>query len=322
MLMIMNYLDIILDQINLPLIVINNDGMVIFSNKGFENMLGKNMSDILNSHILALTKGKREGKQPTSYLLETVQTGIEINKIVTFIDDMGNLPKRYKITTKLLISPTGKQVGGFATYNYLGRFFLMDIKDIGIASVYETILAFAEAIGVRDLYTMGHSERVAEYSRLVAQNMGLSPKEQDAVYFAGIVHDIGKIGVPENILNKPSFLDAVEFDVIKMHPYIGAQILRHVSFLEDISLIVAAHHEMFDGSGYPMGLKGEKIPLASRIISVADAFEAMMADRSYRKALPFEVAIEELKKGAGTQFDPEVVEQFLNLLEGFFNVTF
>ena len=320
--MLKNYLDIILKQLDLPLIVINNEGLLLFANCSFVNMLGKNIPDILNSHILSLAKHKREGKQPSSYLLETVETGIEVSKIITIIDDTGYLPKKYKLITKLLISPNGEQVGGYATYNYLGRFFLMDTKEVGVASVYETVFAFAEAIGARDLYTMGHSERVAEYSRLVAQNMGLSSKEQDAVYFAGIVHDIGKIGVPENILNKPSFLDEVEVDVIKMHPIIGAQILQHVTLLEDISLIVAAHHEMFDGSGYPLGLKGEEIPLASRIIAVADAFEAMMADRSYRKALPFETAIEEIRRGAGTQFDPVVVEHFLNLLEGFLDITF
>lgn len=178
----------------------------------------------------------------------------------------------------------------------------------------ETIYAFAEAIGARDQYTMGHSEKVAEYARLIAERMGLSEQEIDLVYLCGIVHDIGKIGVPENILNKPGPLSPEEFGTMRFHPVRGADILAHISWLNDVVPVIESHHERYDGRGYPRGLRGEEIPLLSRILAVADAFDAMTSDRSYRKALPLRKAISELKNNAGTQFDPLVVQVFLQIM--------
>lgn len=179
----------------------------------------------------------------------------------------------------------------------------------------EVITALANAIDARDAYTHGHSNRVMEYSVALAEGMGLSPDEVDVIRHASILHDVGKIGIREKILKKPGLLTEEERREMEYHPFIGTRILQSVRLLEPVMPLVYHHHERYDGSGYPDGLKGEEIPLGSRIIAVADAFESMTSDRPYRKALPLEEALAELRRGAGTQFDPHVVEVFLRLIE-------
>lgn len=179
----------------------------------------------------------------------------------------------------------------------------------------EVITALASAIDARDAYTHGHSNRVMEYSVAIAEEMGLSPAEVDIIRNASILHDVGKIGIKEKILKKPGLLTEEERREMEYHPFIGTRILQSVKLLEPVMPLVYHHHERFDGTGYPDGLKGEEIPLGSRIIAVADAFESMTSDRPYRKALPLEEALAELKRGAGKQFDPQVVQVFLKLVE-------
>ncbi|MGQ9474949.1 MAG: GAF domain-containing protein [Actinomycetota bacterium] len=179
----------------------------------------------------------------------------------------------------------------------------------------QVITALANAIDARDAYTHGHSNRVMEYSVALAEGMGLSPDEVDVIRHASILHDVGKIGIREKILKKPGLLTEEERREMEYHPFIGTRILQSVRLLEPVMPLVYHHHERYDGSGYPDGLKGEEIPLGSRIIAVADAFESMTSDRPYRKALPLEEALAELRRGAGTQFDPRVVEIFLRLVE-------
>jgi HD-GYP domain-containing protein (c-di-GMP phosphodiesterase class II) len=145
--------------------------------------------------------------------------------------------------------------------------------------------------------------------------MGLSPEEVDVIRHASILHDVGKIGIREKILKKPGLLTEEERREMEYHPFIGTRILQSVKLLEPVMPLVYHHHERYDGTGYPDGLKGEEIPLGSRIIAVADAFESMTSDRPYRKALPLEEALAELRRGAGRQFDPRVVEVFLRLVE-------
>ncbi|AZR74411.1 hypothetical protein BBF96_14055 [Anoxybacter fermentans] len=171
----------------------------------------------------------------------------------------------------------------------------------------KTIEALTGAIDAKDMYTAGHSQRVAEISTTIAYELGLTQREIDIIHYGALLHDIGKIGIPESILNKKGRLTDEEFDIIKRHPVIGTNILRSIDFLEDALSIVRAHHERYDGKGYPDQLKGEDIPFMARIVCVADAWDAMTSDRSYRKALPLEVVIEELEKNAGTQFDPIIV---------------
>lgn len=173
---------------------------------------------------------------------------------------------------------------------------------------WNTIAALTEAIDAKDVYTAGHSQRVAEISTYIAYELGLTQKEIDTIHYGALLHDIGKIGVPETILNKKGRLTDDEFFAIKKHPVIGTNILRSIEFLEDALNIVRFHHERYDGTGYPEGLKGEGIPLAARIVGVADSWDAMTSNRSYRKALPFSIAIQEIEKNTGTQFDPFVIK--------------
>ena len=194
----------------------------------------------------------------------------------------------------------------------------LDGKNQELRTAYiQTIRALAEAIDAKDAYTRGHSERVAVYSSRLGHEMGLRKELIERIYFAGLLHDVGKIGIPDAIITKPSRLNHEEYEEIKKHPEIGAKILEPVEFLHSIVPCVRHHHEWFDGSqsGYPSRLAGDQIPLPSRVIVVADTVEAMTSDRPYRKALPIDVVVTELHKYSGSQFDPVVVDAFLKLLE-------
>jgi diguanylate cyclase (GGDEF)-like protein/putative nucleotidyltransferase with HDIG domain len=177
------------------------------------------------------------------------------------------------------------------------------------------VLVLAETLDMRDTGTSKHSQTVGGYAEATAMALGLPKAHVDRIRLAGLLHDIGKIGVPDPVLRKPGALDAAEWAEIKKHPELGARILAGAG-LEDISRWVMAHHERPDGRGYPFGLAGEAIPLEARILSVADAFEAMTADRVYRPAMSRAAAEEELHKGAGTQFDPVIVEAFVAAVAG------
>lgn len=180
---------------------------------------------------------------------------------------------------------------------------------------FSTVQALAKAIEVKDPYTRGHSEKVTTYALMIAEEMGLDERERQKLKYAATLHDIGKIGIAGRVLNKPGALTEEEYTHVKTHPLLGDSIVEPVEFLQEPRPIILHHHERYDGKGYPDGLKGEDIPLCARILSVADAFEAMRSDRPYRKALPLEEARQELVRNAGTQFDPEVVEVFLRILD-------
>ncbi len=194
----------------------------------------------------------------------------------------------------------------------------LDEKNQELRTAYiQTIRALAEAIDAKDAYTRGHSERVAVYGSRVARKMNLETNLIERVYFSGLLHDVGKIGIPDAIITKPDRLTPEEYDEIKRHPEIGARILEPVEFLRNIVPCVRHHHEWFDGSdrGYPERLMALSIPLPARIIVVADTTEAMTSDRPYRKGLPLNVVQKELAKFSGSQFDPPIVEAMLDLLE-------
>lgn len=194
----------------------------------------------------------------------------------------------------------------------------LDGKNHELRTAYiQTIRALAEAIDAKDAYTRGHSERVAVYASRLGRQMSLRTDLIERIYFAGLLHDVGKIGVPDAIITKPDRLTPEEYEEIKKHPEIGAKILEPVEFLHSIVPCVRHHHEWYDGcsAGYPDRLAGDQIPLPSRVIVVADTVEAMTSDRPYRKALSIDVVVDELRKYSGTQFDPVVVDAFLRLLE-------
>ena len=179
----------------------------------------------------------------------------------------------------------------------------------------QAMLTLAQTIDAKDKYTKGHSNRVAEYSKKLAIKLGLSEAEQDTVYFMGLLHDIGKIGIPDNIINKPQKLTDEEFAIIKKHPEIGHDILKNIAEIPNIEIGARWHHERMDGKGYPDGLKGNEIPKLVRIISVADAYDAMTSKRSYRDILPQTYIRSELEKGKNKQFDPEVADAMIQLID-------
>ncbi len=182
---------------------------------------------------------------------------------------------------------------------------------------YETIRALAEAVDAKDRYTRGHSERVGAYAAMIARQMGLRSQIIERIYLAGVLHDVGKLGVRDAVITKPDRLTPEEYEEMKRHPEIGARILEPVSFLRDVVPCVRHHHEWFDGSerGYPDRLRGEAIPLPSRVILVADTVDAMTTDRPYRRALPLERVVRELHKFSGSQFDPACAAACLQLIE-------
>ena len=179
----------------------------------------------------------------------------------------------------------------------------------------ETILAIAKTVDAKDVLTSKHSQRVSDYSVLIAKKNGFSADEQENLRKAALLHDIGKIGIPDSILNKPDRLTDREYAVMKTHVTSGAEILKDFTLIEHVVEGARYHHERYDGSGYPDGLKGKDIPLYGRIIAIADAFDAMTANRVYRKRLDFSEVLGELRRGRGTQFDPELLDLFLGLID-------
>jgi len=309
-----------------PVLIVDLCGRIDFVNRALEEALGVRRDELLGRSLVdVLYRGEKfdtRGRYKSA-LLETLETGREYRlQTVEVKTVFHRMPKTFLVDTIVLTSPEGEKRGACAVYYDVSRDRRLLKRSVidRLASVtehFETIYAFAEAIGARDLYTMGHSEKVAEYARFIADRLGLDAREVEKAYLCGIVHDVGKIGVPENILNKPGPLSPEEFQQITHHPSMGAGILSHISWLEDVVPVVMSHHERYDGSGYPRGLRGEEIPLLSRILAVADAFDAMTSDRSYRRALPLSVAVNELRRGAGSQFDPLVVEAFLSMLDDY-----
>lgn len=178
----------------------------------------------------------------------------------------------------------------------------------------ETIQGLVSTLEAKDKYTSGHSHRVTQFAVMIARAAGLSAWETERVEWAGLLHDIGKIGIRLEALNKPQKITRQEHEMFKDHTIMGKQILESIHFLRDIIPLVYYHHEWYNGSGYPEGIKGEEIPLGARILAVADAYDAMISDRPYRKAMSQKDAVAELLRFAGTQFDPKIVEIFVGLL--------
>lgn len=189
-------------------------------------------------------------------------------------------------------------------------FSCRELKELSEGLIY----SFVNAIDAKSPWTKGHSVRVTNYALSIAKEMGLKDKDIETLRIAALLHDIGKIGTYDIILDKPEILTAEEFDLAKMHPVKGAEILMPVKQLQDILPIIRSHHERIDGKGYPNGLKSDEIPLPAKIISVADSFDSMTSERPYRPTPGKEYAVTELKKHSSTQFDPQVVEAFLRVL--------
>jgi HD-GYP domain-containing protein (c-di-GMP phosphodiesterase class II) len=186
-----------------------------------------------------------------------------------------------------------------------------ELRDTYIA----TMTSFAQVVEAKDRTTAGHLDRTQRLGLSIAMAVDPAMASQPETTYGFWLHDIGKVGIPEHILCKPAALDAAEWAVMREHPTIGAHIVEPIRFLTGAVEIVRSHHERWDGTGYPMGLRHEQTPLAARVFAIADSFDAMTNDRPYRAALPVDRAIDEIALGACTQFDPDIVETFLDLVE-------
>ncbi|PLS04006.1 HD-GYP domain-containing protein [Neobacillus cucumis] len=222
-----------------------------------------------------------------------------------------------------LIPDASANIGTFLIY--LFTYYLITYISVGLMKNLqkvkkdnlELVNSLSNALDSRDPYTNHHSENVARYAVAIAKEMNLSQSECNSIHVGGLLHDIGKIGIPEQILKKPERLTNKEYEYIKSHTTMGFKMLKHVSSFKDNGIldIILYHHERYDGKGYPSGLKGNQIPLAARIIALADTFDALTSKRVYRNELDLDYTLNEIRKNKGTQFDPEIVDVFLSLLD-------
>jgi len=273
---------------------------------GFEN----NYSEWSNLRIATYTNLK-----PGTYLFNvTAQNGDEIKS--TKVAQLKIIKKPFFYQRPVFIISLFALIIGLAILVIKLRFNqLKRQKQETEKMSLEVIQALVGTIDAKDTYTNGHSIRVAQYSKMISKALGDSEEEQKRVYYAALLHDIGKIGIPDTIINKPSELTEAEYDIIKTHPDIGSQILKSISTMKEISVGARWHHEHFDGSGYPDKLKGSDIPKIARIIGVADAYDAMTSNRSYRKYLPQAKVRQELVDNRGTQFDETIANIMIKIID-------
>lgn len=235
------------------------------------------------------------------------------------LDIQGYCEKSNKFDQLLLLIESGiksiKQMNEIKKINDK----LSDTYDKLEKAYLESIQTLRYTVEAKDTYTRGHSDRVSEYSVLIGKQLGLPDNEIKNLQLGGLFHDVGKIGIPDTILQKESKLTNDEYSEIKNHPSIGAHILSTATIFQDIIPIVKHHHERYDGTGYPGQLKGTDIPYLARITAVADTFDAMTSKRSYRDSLPLDVVISEFEKHKGTQFDPEITDVFLDILKNHYD---
>jgi len=284
-------------------------------NRGLLQLIGKKKDEGIAGLVIAAGKpllvDDRYDKQE-NYKLDKIRSSIltplkydeQLFGVICLVSLTG---RYYNYSDLRLLSTIGDQAAT-AMHN---KYLFNQLEDL----YFDTVSAFTKAIEAKDSYTKGHSENVAVYSVAIARKLGLSSDAIKMLKTAALLHDIGKIGIKEEVLNKPGQLNDEEFDHIKQHPLISFKIIEHVPTLRDIANIILHHHEKFDGSGYLNNLKDQEIPLESRILAVADAFDAMTSSRPYRKASSLLSAREELIKNSGKQFDPEIVEIFVELLD-------
>jgi PAS domain S-box-containing protein/putative nucleotidyltransferase with HDIG domain len=324
------------DSMPYGVMLIDSNFNIIKANEYIAGLSGFTIKDVKGHKCYALIHGTEKPvdncpllKQSSIHNIEAIEYyETRFNKYfmgyMTPIFDKEGLPQRYVLSLVDITEIKDKERELTESRN---AFFNM-LKDLDFSynelkKLYEGLIySFVNALDAKSKWTKGHSVRVTNYALAIAKEMGLKDKDTEALRIAALLHDIGKIGTDDKILEKPDRLSIDEFDLVRMHPAKGEEILipigqLEISKLQDVLAIIRSHHERIDGKGYPDGLKGDEIPLLSRIISVADAFDSMTSERPYRTTPGREYAISELKRYSGIQFDPKIVEAFLRIIKKF-----
>jgi putative nucleotidyltransferase with HDIG domain len=305
------------DEFDLELSTSAEKGLTIVREKSPDLVLCDVMMPGMDGHAFAKAVKADETLKHIPVILVTARTGAEMlaQGIQAGADDYISKPfdsveLKARIRSLLRIRQVESEL---ALVNRNLKVRTSDLVDQQHSLFLSTVKSLVSAIDAKDEYTRHHSTRVTEFTLKIARAMGYSEKELGDLELAALLHDVGKIAVPENILNKPGRLTDQEFALIKEHPARGESILKPVLELKEIAKVVRAHHEHYDGTGYPDGLKGREIPLGARIMAVADAYDSITSERPYRKAASHRFAVKEIIRCSGTQFDPEVVEHFLEI---------
>jgi putative nucleotidyltransferase with HDIG domain len=309
------------DEFNLELATSAEKGLDILKEKSPDLVLCDVMMPGMDGHAFCKKVKSDEELKHIPVILVTARSGSEMIKegIEAGADDYISKPfdsveLKARIRSLLRIRQVESELA-LANKNLKMR--TSDLVEQQRALFLSTVKSLVSAIDAKDEYTRHHSTRVTEFTLKIANSMGFSEKELEDLELASLLHDIGKIAVPENILNKPDKLNDEEFALIKEHPARGESILQPMVELREISKVVRAHHEHYDGSGYPDGLKGQVIPLGARIMAVADAYDSITSERPYRKAVSHRAAVKEIIRCSRTQFDPNVVQHFLEISSTF-----
>ena len=305
------------DEFDLELVTSAEKGLQFLREKNPDLVLCDVMMPGMDGHAFSQAVKSDESLKHIPIILVTARTGAEmlVEGIKAGADDYISKPfdsteLKARIRSLLRMRQMESEL---ALVNKNLRVRASDLVDRQRSLFLSTVKSLVSAIDAKDEYTRHHSTRVTEFTLKIAATMGFSEKELGELELASLLHDIGKIAVPESILNKPGKLTEAEFALIKEHPARGEAILRPVIELKEMGRIVRAHHERYDGSGYPDKLKGREIPLAARIMAIADTYDSITSERPYRKAATHRYAVKEIISGSGTQFDPEVVEHFLEI---------
>ncbi|HMM20588.1 MAG TPA: HD domain-containing phosphohydrolase [Selenomonadales bacterium] len=309
-------LDIVSSRTPRGWMVIDRNCRVVYANQSVLELWAKKPEDILYKSLPDVLHNGRKKDIAGNYLcpaVETLETGTEFRESEVALPGRAGRSSVWCLAnTYLHLDDDGRP--GFVTANYvpIEKFKSME-KELSSINLH-IIKAFAKAIGARDTNTKRHVENVSALMVGLAEHLHCSAEQTALAYLVGVIHDIGKIGIPEHILNKPGRLTKEEFDIMRRHPLIGAEILQEIDGFATISEVVKHHHERYDGSGYPSGLAGEDIPFLSRMLALCDSYDAMTSNRCYRSPLSVENTLEEIRRCSGTQFDPVVCCSFLSFV--------
>ncbi|HOP62303.1 MAG TPA: response regulator [Spirochaetota bacterium] len=319
-----NRISTILNSIVDTVVVVDGDGLITYVNASGLRMLEKEADELLNRPIVDVIKIGSDAKEDDKTFFPMSMNYIEFNNYLT--TDARQIPVDF--TSTPLWMDKGKLRGAVLVIRDITQQVEYDRKiqesmETLSRAMYGIVEAITKTVETRDPYTAGHQTKVADIAKEIAKEMGLRRDVIESVNLAGQIHDLGKIAIPAEILNKPGRINEIEFALIKTHSQMGYDILKNIDFPWPIADIVLQHHEKFDGSGYPNGIRGEDILIQARIIAVADVLEAMASHRPYRAALGIDAAFEELQDKKGIHFDPEVVESCIRIFkENGFKVEF